>query len=213
MTKKIFILWSGGLDSTYLVDYALKQGYEVTTGYIELENNKEKVKRELSARTKMIDEYFKHYNFKDLGVIYKCLITTHNNENIRLHYPIQFMNIIHVMPKCDEVWIGYVLNDDAISFLDEIRTCWNGYSGLVDKLPKLEFPITKCFKVDIYNELRQELKDNITWCESPEDVSNCTTCVPCKKMNYLGLGIKNILKNNDETICCEKEEIQLELTI
>ena len=51
----IFIPWSGGADSTYLILLkTLQEGHTVYSGYFELQNNKEKVKRELTAINKML---------------------------------------------------------------------------------------------------------------------------------------------------------------
>ena len=48
--KKILILWSGGYDSTLILIEALRQGYNVETLYIELENNHLKSIREIYKR-------------------------------------------------------------------------------------------------------------------------------------------------------------------
>lgn len=186
--KKVFILWSGGLDSTYLVNEYIKSGYDVTTGYIEISNNNEKTKRELCAKDKMKEYFSKFNNFKDLGTIYQCNILT-DSINVRLSYPIQFMNIVYDIGNYDEIAIGYVMNDDAISFLPEIQACWNGYKGLVDYLPILTFPLIKITKSTEYNSLPIELKDHVTWCESPSYIESncCDNCIPCKKMKYFNL--------------------------
>ena len=42
MSKKVAVLFSGGLDSTYLVWKNLKDGNEVQPIYIEIQNNKVK---------------------------------------------------------------------------------------------------------------------------------------------------------------------------
>ena len=71
--KKVFVFWSGGLDSTYLVQWLLEQNYHVITGYIEICNNDIKTKMELAAINKMYDIFNDKYpnKLKNLGVLQK----------------------------------------------------------------------------------------------------------------------------------------------
>jgi PP-loop superfamily ATP-utilizing enzyme len=49
--KTTYVLWSGGLDSTYLIQYLLEKNPKqvVRAGYIELVNNVYKTKMETAA--------------------------------------------------------------------------------------------------------------------------------------------------------------------
>lgn len=57
--KKVAVLFSGGLDSTYLVWKNLKDGNEVFPVYIEIENNEVKSKLEKN-RTKLLWREFEN---------------------------------------------------------------------------------------------------------------------------------------------------------
>lgn len=50
--EQVAILWSGGLDSTYLVYSALRAGSTVTPIYVQIHNNCEKPAYEEIARKK-----------------------------------------------------------------------------------------------------------------------------------------------------------------
>jgi len=48
--KDVFLFWSGGADSTYLLLQNLRCDYKLTVGYVDIENNKDKSIRETAAR-------------------------------------------------------------------------------------------------------------------------------------------------------------------
>ena len=63
--KNVFILWSGGLDSTYLIYKNLNEGNKVISGYVSLLNNGKKVDMERQAIEKLKEEFNKEfYNFE-----------------------------------------------------------------------------------------------------------------------------------------------------
>ena len=53
----IFCLWSGGLDSTFMIDKLLKEGNTVVVGYIEILNNPRQMERERNARKIMTKKF------------------------------------------------------------------------------------------------------------------------------------------------------------
>lgn len=55
---RILCLWSGGLDSTYMLKKLSKEGHQVTAGWVKIKNNKEKNLREEKAREAIIDTGF-----------------------------------------------------------------------------------------------------------------------------------------------------------
>ncbi len=185
------IAWSGGLDSTALVWRMLQAGHSVETIYIEIPGNGEKVKREQAAITKML-EFMKPYPIHHLGT---STINLTVYSDLELAQPaIWVMGLVYAAhPKIDEVNIGYVLSDQAISWIPDIKTLWSGYAGLLrQKLPPLEFPLTKVDKRDLWRDLPPELRNEVTWCEchSTEPIHveiPCGTCVPCQRMKYLQL--------------------------
>jgi hypothetical protein len=90
----------------------------------------------------------------------------------------------------DEVHIGYVMNDDAISYLGDIQKIWNSYKCIHDKLPKLKFPLAKLNKEIIKSQLPDSLFQEVFSCENPhltideKSFVECGTCVSCNKNKY-----------------------------
>jgi len=188
--KKVLLAWSGGLDSTYLIQYYLQAGYSVDVVNCSFQNSSQtQMKREDKAIKKMLKGYFKDKDVKLLG---KSTITFTGYSFSKLflgQVPTWVYNLINYLnSEHTEVAVGYVMNDDAISFLDDIRKLWNSYAGLVkETLPPLVFPLIKYTKTFIYGDLHPELKKHITWCESFGPADLCGTCHSCRRMIDLGI--------------------------
>ena len=180
--KTKFVLWSGGVDSTYLIWRLLKEGHKVKAGYINLVGNGEQTKRELEAISK-IRPFFEKWNFEYIGEPIDFSVKCGNNDWC-LSYPPLFLMLPYIIPQdVDEVAIGYVMNDDAISFLDEIKAIYNSMQGLCrSELPKLIFPITQIKKHDIWYGIPEEIRCYVTWCENHHGEPNKDNCPSCKRM-------------------------------
>lgn len=173
-SKKVLILFSGGLDSTYLMWKNLEEGNTVYPIYVNIGNNENKTKVELQQCKLMIkrfqDAYLSrcrdHHTIMDLTVYGNC------NEVSLLQMPIWIMGVIYSnrLADVDEVQIGYVMNDDAISYLDEIKKLYYSFKPLMnleDKpLPKLSFPLIKEKKWFMYEKLPWEWKNLTFSCEN-----------------------------------------------
>ncbi len=180
--KKVLIPWSGGLDSTYLVWKNLSEGNEVYTFSVQLENNVGQRDSEIAAR-KLMREYFTEkfpicnlYEDHDLSKI-----GVRGGYNMLLNQPpiwILFSMYSHDLCNVEEIQIGYVMNDDAISYLDEIRNLYSSYSSFLNcKPPKLQFPLIKKKKYDLINEMPEELVKMVSYCEYGSDPNcNCLCC-------------------------------------
>lgn len=193
--KKVLIPFSGGLDSTYLVWKNLKEGNDVTIVYFEIENNAEKVKLEKIHRAKIITLFQKEFGHGSLHIPhleYKILASGIINNYSLIQVPIwmlgAFMGSNHTY---DEIQMGYVMNDDALSYLDEIRTLFNAYQPFSnDPLPKITFPIIRKHKTEMLRELPEIYLKYVYSCENPNITKDnkeeieyhyCGQCVPCQK--------------------------------
>lgn len=188
--KNILAAWSGGLDSTYMVWDALNRGDTVHTIYLEIvNNNRFREKQAIKEMVEMFHSDFPSYihlggNSLDL----KC----YNNQNIALNQAIPFLYNLFTnacSKKYDEVHIGYVMNDDALSYIPEIIRVWNSFEGLLYHgctLPKLCFPIIKHHKQFMWKNLPESYKNHIVWCEGHTS-TNCGECPSCKRMINIGL--------------------------
>jgi 7-cyano-7-deazaguanine synthase in queuosine biosynthesis len=186
--KKYFVLWSGGLDSTYLVQKLLNDGHQVTAGYIEILNNVNQSERELKAVKEMAKIFSKKHGtrfvFKD--VLLKFELTTYGG-NMQLQQAPVWINVLScVPPDTDHVAIGYVMNDCAISYLEDFHMIFRAYTGLMNKPITVEFPLTKMDKYTMWHALDTEYKYLIQWCEDPEYVK-CGRCTSCKRMMDVGI--------------------------
>jgi len=139
--KRVLIPWSGGLDSTALIFKNLEEGNHVTAVYFKLLNNSNKTKRELKA----IHEILKHmmkYNLtfsylEKTSSIELCNVTTHYNLS---QPPIWLFSSFHYLGNIDEVQISYIMNDDAISYLDDIKNLYDSLLKFSKDKPELCFP-------------------------------------------------------------------------
>jgi 7-cyano-7-deazaguanine synthase in queuosine biosynthesis len=178
---KYLIPWSGGLDSTALIYKLLIDGHSVEALYTNLNNNKQDI-RQLNAVRKMTKQYFSRYSFTltEDPVLGGGL----NRQNVLMlaQVPCHIFNILKYVTDHNYVALAYVMNDDAISFLDDIKSIYNSYNSICNRsLPELLFPFSKTKKESLYNSLPLILKKNITWCES-DTKNNCGVCPSCKRM-------------------------------
>lgn len=184
--KKIFVLWSAGIDSTFLIFHLLNKGYQVDAGYIKLLQNKNQTKRELKAIKKMIP-LINDPNFNYVGVLNEVNIV--NSGNVILNQIPIFLTSLYHLEKYDEVAMGFVMNDDTISWIPDIINCYESFRPLVCNLPKLTFPLIKLKKTTLYESLPKKVKNEVVWCEDEDGMYNkvtgyCNTCHSCKRMKY-----------------------------
>jgi hypothetical protein len=189
--KNILIPWSGGFDSTALVLGNLLKGNKVSVYRVNIENNELQNKTEEVAFEKMFNLLSKKFEnslfrledplFRVTGKFGKYYLP----QAIPLIVGAVFMSSCHY----DEIQMAYIMNDDAISFEEEIKSLFASFQVLIsEKLPPLVFPLKKVNKKCIIEFLRFEsigrkLIDYISFCEHPHDnLKPCGMCTKCKKM-------------------------------
>ena len=195
----ILIPFSSGLDSTTLVFNALQKKKEIELCYIEILNNTYKVKIEKQQREKiksLLQKHFNNYWIKDntgfqLGVGRNGMVTMPQ-------IPVWICGLIYYVDESvKEIQMGYCMNDDAISFIDDIKKTWKSYSPyLYKKQPKITFPLIKNKKSDSYRILPNEIFQETYFCESPINVEikegddytwdDCGHCAACERAKYDG---------------------------
>lgn len=191
--KKVLIPFSGGLDSTYLVWKNLKEGNRVTVVYFEIENNKNKVKLEKIHRDKIFKELKKEFpnTLFEEYFEYKIGAGGIKNNYSLIQVPIWMLGVFMASsPEYDEIQMGYVMNDCAISYLKEISDLYKALQLFSNdkKYPELTFPIIKEHKTEILRTLPENLLKYVYSCENPDILNddeneivyrNCCHCVPC----------------------------------
>ena len=182
--KKVFVLWSGGLDSTFLVEKNLADGNDVTVGYVRIGNNVQKSKKELDAINKMCDYFNCHYSghLYNIGIISEFTINQSNTNLVLCQLPVWINSLLYIDDRYDEIQIGYTMNDDAISYIPDILSIYNSYESIMRRpLAPLTFPLMKQKKADTIFLISDEIRKMVVFCED-EYSDFCGTCHSCKRM-------------------------------
>lgn len=190
--KKIFAFWSGGLDSTAMIWKLLGDGYHVTAGYVELVANHQ-TNREAAAIERMAP-FLERYKFTNLGKI-ATVRPFQISEQLILEQASAWVSSLMFVPNHDVVALGYVMGDDACSFIPEVKKAINGVSALRRTPVKPVFPVIQMSKPELWEGLPSDLRDHVTWCSSENDL--CGECPSCRKMIYYGLQPKPLPKVRD----------------
>jgi hypothetical protein len=204
MSKSVAVLFSGGLDSTYLVWKNLKEGNRVYPIYIEISNNNEKVLLEKNRINLLFELFYEEFGF-NINRIETILSVNVNHccygELMFKQMPIWIFGLLFYQERIDEIQIGYVGNDDALSYLDDIQKIYNSYKTIYanNKLVPLKFPLKKAFKVEMAHELPSKYFNLIVSCENPTIINSnekiikykpCCECTACKRIinsDYYGM--------------------------
>lgn len=212
MSKKVAVLFSGGLDSTYLVWKNLKDGNEVQPIYVEIQNNRVKSIIEKNRIELLVKEFRKEFSKNNEGfneercihdVKYILKIDVDAREDSLLFKQVPIWLIASLFSQdlnVDEIQIAYVANDDAIGYLQDIKRVYNSYKSLMRYLKPLVFPLSKKAKYEMAHELPKQYFKFIFSCENATIIGDenaefieyepCCDCTPCKHIiadNYYGL--------------------------
>ena len=225
MPKNIAILFSGGLDSTYLMWKALKDGHDVYPIYISIKNNENKVLIEKQQCILLIDEFNKEFN-KEIILNDSVTVEVYNSNNLAFAQPFLWSTLVNVGLEGNptEIQIGYVYGDAVIAYIPDIKKMYNSAKPFIRYQPKLTFPLIKKHKDDIVDELPEQYRKLIVSCENPTyknySITNketgfkyrffepCGECEVCRKIidnSYYYCDITKKNYENAETIYIESK--------
>lgn len=205
------VLWSGGFDSTYMIQHILESDVKnsVTCGYLEILNNEPKTKKELEAIDKLKEIFKNKYGtrFEYVGVIMSVNVNKHDTSIYCPQLLFLLTALSHLSNKNDYAsCLGFVMNDNSISFLSEIKNIWKNISNLrMEDLPELMFPLSKYPKWGINSNLNESIKELCVCCEESTEDKFCHKCDPCKRNLEAGLipskveDVERDLKKNKKT--------------
>lgn len=71
------------------------------------------------------------------------------------------------------------MNDDAISYLDDIQTTVKALNAFREIPVEVNFPLSKWKKETIISALPSDLYKHITYCEGGQKRDKCGKCLPC----------------------------------
>jgi 7-cyano-7-deazaguanine synthase in queuosine biosynthesis len=195
---KVLIPWSGGLDSTFLVNLAIEKGCKVDVCYFKIDNNTEKTQCEHNARRAMLD-YFSNkartlnQYFGDLGELFSFDVGhDHNRKPVGrfTQTPLWVVASAYCAADHDYVAMGFVMGDQTISWNREYKNLFDCYKKIrhdveEESSTELIFPIMRTPKDYIWAQgLPYELREHIWFCESPRKIDEnsfepCGHCKPC----------------------------------
>lgn len=200
--KKVpLILFSGGMDSTYLVQWFL--GYsDVDTLFVECDPHPLKIQKEREARAKLFRLFEKYYSFKVLHD-YEHTLTGVYSTHQKLNGRQQISWLTAALAVFDEqrhhsVALGYVSGDQAPAFRQYYEAFWRaGWTmtrGVLSEPPPLHFPILNhnCTKYDVVDCIDKRLVTSTWVCETPESIGEgahktikaCQQCRPCRLLRH-----------------------------
>ena len=191
-------------------------GNTVTPIYVTIENNRHKAqleKNRIELLYKLFsNEFNKDYPSKLNHIEY--VLTAHVDANEGSLYfkqvPIWIMAMIFSqgIRGVEEIQVGYVSNDDAISYLKDIKNIYKSYGAICESLVPLKFPIIKMKKYQMADKLPSKYRDLVVSCENPrlDDCEHdgilgytpCCECVPCKTIittEYFGMDLPKVYQD------------------
>lgn len=168
--KIIGVLFSGGLDSTYLIWDNLRKGNEVYPFYFEIKNNRDKPILEKNRVSLLHKEFHKEFgeSIHTPKFVLELMVNDVNTRTYLHQVPIWILGLLFSqLNYLDEIQIGYVMNDDAVSYVDDIKKIYNSYNRISDKLTPIVFPLLKYKKDDLISQLPMKYRELTITCEEP----------------------------------------------
>lgn len=197
MSKRPLVLFSGGLDSTFVLWRHFKNNRPSDYVYIEGGQGTRKVNCEMETRERIIrwmednraegERTPSNYNRFNVQPSKVSLAT---GVNTSWTQPIAW--IIGALSVADSdrhscVEVGYVMGDEATQLIDQMQTAWTALWRIskTGEPISLEFPLRITSKTTILSEMPAELYA-LTWvCETPagttiDGFKQCGTCRACE---------------------------------
>lgn len=195
MSKVPLVLFSGGLDSTYLMYKHAKEGRQTHHMYLTGGQTARKIECESEAREKILKYFYEHYP--------KACFSEHRGSNEGYPVTLNFANGYGVSWSQSIAWlicalgavnpdrhssvqVSYVLGDQALQLIETMQTAWKALWTMakLGELVPLEFPLKHTTKYNIMQEMPRELY-KLTWvCETPRGLDGerqpCGTCYGCE---------------------------------
>ena len=186
------MLFSGGFDSTYLLNELMQEENEVTIVCIESNLlGKEKVNRETEARKKIIDYLkAKYYNCRlnvinaNIGIDTECSYWPNSNRG--LAQPLMWLPYMCLLTSdCDEIDLSYICGDQALTHMDDLIKVITAAAHFQHTDIGVRFPLRYYYKKDIIHYLYNKdkfLLENSTSCENLDEEDFCGECTPCSHL-------------------------------
>lgn len=198
--KRPLVLFSGGMDSTYLVQWFLQFG-DVDTMYVQANVHPLKVEKETQARKKLFALFEKHYKYKVIQDHQVNLDNVYNRDAGFAVQPISWLTAavsLFDVDKHSGLAVGYLLGDQAPAYRENLDGFWGhawrllrGRSG---NIPPLWFSLldSHSTKRDVLNRIDKRLVTSTWVCEEPthqgehahKRIIACGRCKPCRLLKH-----------------------------
>lgn len=190
------ILFSGGLDSTALLNEALDTYAVVDLVFVKLSGQEEQYKRQAKAVKNICDEFMKKHR-ATIGRIGRIrnietaeILGCHNGAlRLAQGHGWLFAALNNLRPDNTMVQVGYVLGDSAYSAIHDLTKAWEYLTKAacvthIDHgyIPNLNFPLMYKTKTDLINSLDERILRHVVWCENTDRGNDCGQCPSCKRM-------------------------------
>lgn len=186
--KHVYVLYSGGCDSTLVLNEALTVGPKINTISF--------VSEQLGAReteAKAREKYLRYCREKNLPIGDNIVINLDNEGSNGFQIgsyacpqaAIWLYNMIAFLPNNSIVLTGYIRGDDFFRYdvLSYWTQAYEGFKGLFDKNIDIYFPLHTTNKDEVIAQLKRlDIEKYTSYCETPDyDGSPCGICESCKK--------------------------------
>lgn len=183
MHKRSLLLFSGGLDSSYVLYNHARLGEGCDLLYIDGGQAAGKIEMERIHRDKILD-----YLYAEYRVTYTDHIVNGPNlaggKSIAWSQPFPWLYgaLFKVDPDVhSSVEISYVMGDEMSTHIDNLVAAWNALWPVVKIGPvvPLTFPLRYRSKSTILRDIPEKLY-RLTWvCEAPKEKKPCHNCAAC----------------------------------
>lgn len=177
------VLFSGGLDSTYLLSQLLMET-EVEVLYVRGPQGHDKERMEDLARSNILDWMAEHrpYRVREINS-FRLPIGMVTNDDVAFQQvlPWLYAALCTVNGKRhSKVVISYVLGDQISQELGNLQAAWTSLVAATHhRGAPLEFPLSYVSKQTILEELPESLYEHVWYCELPDDGLPCGKCPAC----------------------------------
>lgn len=220
----MLISWSGGLDSSLLLAYALRFWYDKSVQWTWYQNTNKLIKykrkhkaprvlivesRQLGKAKQLMESKarrkirkFLKYKFDDVFV---KLDPNPGYNGDGLPQPMMWLSQAAMLIDDGEPFVvGWLRSDhDVCRRINVIKDVWSGLCRLADKKCPLWTPLINNTKAEVIEECRKyNILDLCWWCECPikdgRSYKACGTCGPC--LNMITSEVRNHRKYVDKKL-------------
>lgn len=201
MTGRNVVIWSGGADSTYILDHyagVSSEDYPVValsvTKHSHLRKEQLKVQNEVQAR------YLEHakkkgYHIKHEKVSVQGDFLMHADSKNGMAQPLLwFAYLLSCAEDSDVIHLGYIKGDSFWHNRSVFENAFNSLCILKGVKATLNYPCEWDEKVTILEKLKKANVPNNCWwsCDQPEDGKACKVCGKCLAIK---VGRKQMVEN------------------